>query len=110
MSATVRLRGQELILFNGGPMYQLTSAFSLMVSCQTQAEIDELWDKLSDGGQIQRCGWLTDRFGVTWQIVPDMLVKLLTDQDPEKAKRVTQAMLQMVKIDIQGLKRAHEQG
>ncbi len=110
MSATVRLRGQELILFNGGPHYQLNSAFSLMVSCQTQAEIDELWDKLSDGGQIQRCGWLTDRFGVTWQIIPDVLVKLLTDQDPEKAKRVTQAMLQMVKLDIQGLKKAHASG
>ena len=110
MSATVRLRGQELILFNGGPHYQLNSAFSLMVNCQTQAEIDELWDKLSDGGQLQRCGWLTDRFGVTWQIIPDVLVKLLTDQDPEKAKRATQAMLQMVKLDVAELKKAHAGG
>ena len=110
MSATVRLRGQELILFNGGPHYQLTSAFSLMVRCQTQAEIDELWDKLPAGGQLQRCGWLTDRFGVTWQIIPDVLVKLLTDPDPEKAKRVTQAMMQMVKLDIAGLKKAHAGG
>ena len=109
MSATVRLRGQELILFNGGPHYQLNSAFSLMVSCQTQAEIDELWDKLSAGGQIQRYGWLTDRFGVTWQIVPDVLFELLTDKDSEKAERATQAMLHMVKLDIEGLKQAHEQ-
>jgi predicted 3-demethylubiquinone-9 3-methyltransferase (glyoxalase superfamily) len=110
MSATIRLRGQELMLFNGGPMYQLTTAFSLMVNCQTQAEIDELWDKLSAGGQLQRCGWLTDRFGVTWQIIPDILIQLLTDQDPEKAKRATQAMLQMVKLDIEGLKKAHAGG
>jgi predicted 3-demethylubiquinone-9 3-methyltransferase (glyoxalase superfamily) len=108
MSATVKLRGQELILFNGGPHYQLNSAFSLMVSCQTQAEIDELWDKLSEGSQIQRCGWLTDRFGVSWQIIPDVLMELLHHKDPEKSKRAMQAMMQMKKIDIEGLKRASE--
>jgi predicted 3-demethylubiquinone-9 3-methyltransferase (glyoxalase superfamily) len=99
-----------LILFNGGPMYQLTTAFSLMVNCQTQAEIDELWEKLSTGGQLQRCGWLTDRFGVTWQIIPDMLIQWLTDQDTEKAQRAMQAMLQMVKLDIEALKKAHAGG
>jgi predicted 3-demethylubiquinone-9 3-methyltransferase (glyoxalase superfamily) len=110
MSATVRLRGQELFLFNGGPHYQLNSAFSLMVRCQTQAEIDELWGRLSAGGQLQRCGWLTDRFGVTWQIVPDGLIKLITDPDAEKAKRATQAMMQMVKLDIEALRKAHAGG
>ena len=108
MSATVRLRGQEFILFNGGPMYQFTPAVSLFVSCQTQAEVDELWDKLSAGGEIQRCGWLKDKFGVSWQIIPDVLMELLHDKDAEKSKRVMQAMLQMKKIDIQGLKRASE--
>jgi len=108
MSATVRLRGQEFILFNGGPMYQFTPAVSLFVSCQTQAEVDELWDKLSAGGEIQRCGWLKDKFGVSWQIIPDVLMELLRHKDPEKSKRAMQAMMQMKKIDIEGLKRASE--
>jgi len=108
MSATVRLRGQEFILFNGGPMYQFTPAVSLFVSCQTQAEVDELWDKLSAGGEIQRCGWLKDKFGVSWQIIPDVLMELLHHKDPEKSKRAMQAMMQMKKIDIEGLKRASE--
>lgn len=108
MSATVRLRGQEFILFNGGPMFQFTPAISLFVSCKTQAEVDELWEKLAAGGEIQQCGWLKDKFGVSWQIIPDVLMELLHDKDPEKSKRAMQAMLQMKKIDIQGLKRAAE--
>jgi predicted 3-demethylubiquinone-9 3-methyltransferase (glyoxalase superfamily) len=108
MSATVRLRGQELILFNGGPHYQLNSAFSLMVSCQTQAEVDELWEKLSAGGEIQRCGWLKDKFGVSWQIVPEALPRMMKDKDPAKAKRVMEAMMQMVKLDVGKLERVYE--
>jgi len=110
MSATVRLRGQEFILFNGGPLFQFTPAFSLLVNCQTQEEIDYYWDKLTPGGEIQQCGWLKDKFGVSWQIIPDLLMELLHDKDPEKSNRVMQAMLQMKKIDIAGLKKAHQVG
>jgi predicted 3-demethylubiquinone-9 3-methyltransferase (glyoxalase superfamily) len=107
MSVTVRLRGQDYILFNGGPMFQFTEAFSLYVSCKTQAEVDELWDKLTAGGEPQPCGWLKDRFGVSWQIIPEALPQLLFDHDAAKSQRVMQAMLQMKKIDIEGLKRAY---
>ena len=110
MSATVRLRGQELILFNGGPMFQFTPAVSLFVSCQTQAEVDHYWTKLAAGGEIQQCGWLKDKFGVSWQIIPDLLMELLHDKDPEKSKRTMQAMLQMKKIDMAGLQRAQQGG
>ena len=108
LTATVRLRGQEVILFNGGPLFQFTPAFSWVVNCQTQEEIDDYWDKLTPGGKIQQCGWLKDKFGVSWQIIPEVLLKLLYGKDPEKSKRVMQAMLQMKKIDIEGLKKAHE--
>jgi predicted 3-demethylubiquinone-9 3-methyltransferase (glyoxalase superfamily) len=110
MSATVRLRGQELILFNGGPMFQFTPAVSLFVSCKTQEEVDHYCDQLSAGGEIQQCGWLKDKFGVCWQIIPDVLMELLHHQDAEISKRALQAMLQMKKIDIAGLKRAAEGG
>jgi predicted 3-demethylubiquinone-9 3-methyltransferase (glyoxalase superfamily) len=107
-SATVTLRGQRLHLFNGGPHYKLTPAFSLMVDCETQTEVDDLWAKLSAGGAESRCGWLQDRYGLSWQIVPTILVKLLRDKNPDKAGRAMQAMLQMGKIDIAGLQKAYD--
>jgi predicted 3-demethylubiquinone-9 3-methyltransferase (glyoxalase superfamily) len=109
MTASFQLEGQEFTALNGGPHYQLTPAISFFVSCQTQAEVDDLWEKLSAGGQKLRCGWLTDKFGVTWQIVPSILGELLHDKDPVKSKNVMQAMLQMEKIDIQRLKEAYAQ-
>ena len=106
-SATLRLNGQELILFNGGPHYKLTPAFSLMVRCKTQQEVDYYWAKLTKGGEESRCAWLKDKFGLSWQIVPEELMELLGDKDSTKAARVMQAMLKMSKIDIKALKRAH---
>lgn len=108
MSATFQLEGQSFMALNGGPHYSFSPAISLFVSCETQAEVDELWKKLSEGGTTNRCGWLTDRFGVTWQIIPSVLGRLLGDKDPQKSQRVMQAMLQMNKIDIAGLERAYE--
>ena len=107
---TFRLDGQEFIAFNGGPHFTFTPAISLFVNCETQQEVDEFWEKLSEGGEEVRCGWLKDKFGVSWQIIPSILVKLLYDKDPEKSARVRNAMLQMTKIDIEGLKRAYNQG
>jgi len=107
MSATIELEGQQLILFNGGPHYQLTPAVSMYVNCETQAEVDDLWGKLlAGGGQETQCGWLQDRFGLSWQIIPSILPKLLQDKDREKAGRAMNAMLKMKKIDIAGLERA----
>jgi len=110
MSATFFLEGQEFMALNGGPEFSFTPAISFFVHCETQEEIDDLWEKLSDGGQVQQCGWLTDKFGVTWQIVPSILGHLLNDPDPQKSSSVTRAMLQMVKLDIGLLKQAYEQG
>lgn len=107
MTAIFRVADQEVMALNGGPHYQLTAAFSLFVACETQAEIDHLWEKLSEGGTIYQCGWLSDRFGVTWQIVPKGLLSLLDDPDRVKAGRATAAMLSMVKLDIAALERAH---
>jgi predicted 3-demethylubiquinone-9 3-methyltransferase (glyoxalase superfamily) len=107
---TFQLDGQEFIAFNGGPHFTFTPAISLFVNCETQQEVDEFWEKLSEGGEQVRCGWLKDKFGVSWQIIPSILVKLLYDKDPEKSARVRNAMLQMTKIDIEGLKRAYGQG
>ncbi len=107
-STTFQLEGQDFYALNGGPQFKFTEAISLFVSCETQAEVDELWEKLSAGGQTQQCGWLKDKFGLSWQIIPTVLGKLLQDKDREKAGRVMQAMLQMKRIDIQGLKQAHE--
>ena len=108
MAATFELEGQEFIALNGGPSFSFAPGISLFVSCETQDEIDELWKKLSDGGGEVACGWLTDRFGVSWQIIPRVLEELLGDPDPEKANAVMKAMLQMTKLDIDGLRRAHE--
>jgi len=109
MSATFELQGQEFIALNGGPMFTFSPAISFFVPCETQEEIDKFWEKLSEGGEKQRCGWLKDKFGVSWQIVPTVLGQLLQDKDAEKSKRVMNAMLQMDKLDIASLKRANEQ-
>jgi predicted 3-demethylubiquinone-9 3-methyltransferase (glyoxalase superfamily) len=101
------LAGQAFLALNGGTRFEYTPAISFMIDCADQGEVDRLWDALSDGGAPQRCGWLCDRYGVSWQIVPKALPELLGDPDPVKAKRVMQAMLQMVKLDIAGLKAAH---
>jgi predicted 3-demethylubiquinone-9 3-methyltransferase (glyoxalase superfamily) len=106
MSATFQLAGQEFIALNGGPQYKFTEAVSFLVSCETQPEIDYYWEKLSAGGKEQPCGWLKDRFGLSWQIVPPILGELLGDPDAAKSQRVLQAMLQMVKLDIEKLKDA----
>ncbi|MDQ1486153.1 MAG: hypothetical protein QOJ62_1846 [Actinomycetota bacterium] len=107
MTATFELEGQQFYVLNGGPMFRFTEAISLFVSCETQAEVDELWDKLVEGGEPSQCGWLKDRFGLSWQIIPTALGELLGDPDPEKAQRAMQAMLQMSKIDIAALQEAH---
>jgi predicted 3-demethylubiquinone-9 3-methyltransferase (glyoxalase superfamily) len=107
MTAAFELGGQQFVALNGGPQYRFTPAISFVVNCETQAEVDELWEKLSAGGATNRCGWLTDRYGVSWQIVPIQLGQMLGDGDPERSKRVVQAMLQMDKLDIAALKRAY---
>lgn len=106
MTVSFELNGQEYIALNGGPVYKLSPSFSLMVHCQTQEEIDFLWDKLSDGGEILQCGWLTDRYGVTWQIVPAMLGTIMQDNDAAKAARVMAEIHKMTKLDIERLTRA----
>lgn len=106
MSATFELDGQQFTALNGGPHFTFSDGISLFVSCQTQEEVDELWAKLSAGGSPGPCGWLKDKFGVSWQIIPTVLGELLGDPDPAKAQRVMQAMLQMSKIDIATLRQA----
>jgi predicted 3-demethylubiquinone-9 3-methyltransferase (glyoxalase superfamily) len=109
MVVVFELEGQQFMALNGGPHFAFTPAISLLVNCETQAEVDELWDKLlAGGGQKSRCGWLQDKFGLSWQIIPTALGKLMSDPDPEKSKRVMQAMLTMDKIDIAKLQAAHE--
>jgi predicted 3-demethylubiquinone-9 3-methyltransferase (glyoxalase superfamily) len=107
MSATFQLDGQEFFALNGGPLFQFTEAVSFFVNCETQEEVDELWEKLSAGGKKSQCGWLKDKYGLSWQIIPSVLGRLLGDKDGEKAKRVMQAMLQMGKIDINRLQQAY---
>jgi predicted 3-demethylubiquinone-9 3-methyltransferase (glyoxalase superfamily) len=108
MSATFELEGQRFLALNGGPQFSFSPAISFFVNCETQPEVDELWEKLSEGGEKQRCGWLKDKYGLSWQIIPSALGRMLQDKDPGKAKRVTKAMLQMDKIDIQRLKQAYD--
>jgi predicted 3-demethylubiquinone-9 3-methyltransferase (glyoxalase superfamily) len=108
LTATFQLEGQEFIALNGGPMYKFSPAISFYVNCETQAEVDELWNKLSAGGAPNRCGWLTDKFGVSWQIIPTILGKCIGDPDPVKSQRAMKAMLQMDKIDIAKLQQAYE--
>jgi predicted 3-demethylubiquinone-9 3-methyltransferase (glyoxalase superfamily) len=109
MSVTFQLEGQEFMGLNGGPMFHFTEAISFFVDCETQQEVDELWEKLSAGGEKSRCGWLKDKFGLSWQIIPRTLMKLMQDPDPEKSKRVMQAMLTMSKIEIKALQQAYDQ-
>jgi predicted 3-demethylubiquinone-9 3-methyltransferase (glyoxalase superfamily) len=108
MTATFELAGQEFVALNGGPSFSFAQGISLYVDCQTQEEVDELWERLSAGGEQGPCGWLTDKFGVSWQIIPRALPELLGDDDAEKSQRVMEAMLRMGKIEIDGLRRAYE--
>jgi predicted 3-demethylubiquinone-9 3-methyltransferase (glyoxalase superfamily) len=107
MSVTFELEGQQFMALNGGPHFSFTPAISLFVNCETQAEVDELWDKLIEGGEPSQCGWLTDKFGLSWQIIPQALGEMLNDKDHEKSQRVMQAMMKMVKIDVPTLERAY---
>ena len=106
-SVTFELEGQRFMALNAGPKYKFTEAISLFVDCETQQEVDELWDKLSAGGEKGRCGWLKDKYGLSWQIIPKALGQLMSDPDPEKSKAVLQAMMKMNKIIIEDLKKAH---
>jgi predicted 3-demethylubiquinone-9 3-methyltransferase (glyoxalase superfamily) len=108
MSVTFELDGQEFMALNAGPQFKFTEAISFFVNCETQHEVDELWAKLTEGGEEGRCGWLKDKYGLSWQIIPTALGEMLNDKDPAKAKRVMDAMLQMSKIDVGALTRAYE--
>src|SRR6202035_3012377 len=104
------LEGQEFLVLNGGPQFTFTPAISFFVNCETQQEVDDLWEKLSEGGEKRRCGWLKDKYGISWQIIPSVLGKFMHDKDPQKSKRVRQAMLKMDKLEIEGLKKAYAEG
>ena len=106
MTATFELEGMAFVALNGGPQFTFTPAISFVVLCQTQDEIDDYWEKLSEGGKQIECGWLQDKFGISWQIVPTALPQLLQDKDPAKAQRVMKAMMKMKKLDIKGLEQA----
>ncbi|HWK05149.1 MAG TPA: VOC family protein [Puia sp.] len=108
LTATFQLEGQQFMALNGGPIFKFTEAISLFVSCETQQEVDTLWEQLSEGGAKSQCGWLKDRFGLSWQIIPTALGKLMNDPDPVKAQRVMMAMLKMTKIDVAGLQKAYD--
>jgi predicted 3-demethylubiquinone-9 3-methyltransferase (glyoxalase superfamily) len=108
LSATFELEAQRFLALNGGPQFTFSPAISFFVNCETQQEVDELWEKLSEGGEKQRCGWVKDKYGLSWQIIPSALGRMLQDKDPGKARRVMKAMLQMDKIDIQRLKQAYD--
>ncbi|MBI3609248.1 MAG: VOC family protein [Nitrospirae bacterium] len=109
MTITFQLDGQEFMALNGGPIFKFTEAVSFIVNCKTQMELDELWEKLSKGGEKGRCGWLQDKYGLSWQMVPTAIGKMMTDADPAKSERVMKALLQMSKLDIKTLKQAYEQ-
>jgi len=110
LNASFQLDGQEFMAMEGGPHFSFEEGFSLFVNCETQDEVDELWEKLSEGGEKGRCGWLKDKYGVSWQIIPSALGELMQDKDAAKAKRVMEAMLKMDKIDIKALRQAYSQG
>ncbi len=108
MSVSFQLNGQEFYALNGGPIFKFTEAISLYINCETQEEVDQLWENLSAGGTKSQCGWLKDRYGLSWQVIPTVLGKFLGDKDPAKAKRVMEAMLKMTKIEIRKLEQAYE--
>jgi predicted 3-demethylubiquinone-9 3-methyltransferase (glyoxalase superfamily) len=108
MTVEFQLEGQEFLALNGGPIFKFTEAVSFIANCETQEEVDYFWSKLSAGGEESRCGWLKDKFGLSWQVVPLVLIEMLADKDATRAKRVTHAMLQMDKIDIPTLKKAYD--
>lgn len=107
MTVVFEIEGQSFMALNGGPIFKFTPAISFLVNCESQQELDDLWNKLTEGGQIEQCGWLRDKYGVSWQIVPRILGQFMQDKDPKKQENVMKAMLQMKKIDIQGLKEAY---
>jgi predicted 3-demethylubiquinone-9 3-methyltransferase (glyoxalase superfamily) len=107
MTVTFELEGQLFVALNGGPVFKFSPAISFLVSCDTQQEIDDLWAKLTEGGQEVQCGWLTDKYGLSWQIVPRILGEMILDKDPQRSERVMKAMLQMKKIDMESLKRTY---
>jgi predicted 3-demethylubiquinone-9 3-methyltransferase (glyoxalase superfamily) len=109
MTMQFTLNGQEFMAINGGSVFQFTPAISMFVNCETQEEVDFLWDKLKEGGEVERCGWLKDRFGLSWQIVPTLLGKLMSGPDPQKAAAVNKAVLQMIKLDCRVLQEAYDQ-
>ena len=108
-TGSFQIDGQEFMVFNGGPEFKFNEAVSLFVNCDTQQEVDEYWEKLSAGGQKSRCGWLKDKYGLLWQVIPSALLNMLNDKDPAKSKRVMDAMLKMTKINIEDLKKAYNQ-
>lgn len=108
MTVEFEIEGQGFTALNGGPVFQFSPAISFMVDCKTQAEVDDLWERLSEGGEKVACGWLKDKYGVSWQIIPAALMEMLQDKDPERRERVMKAMLQMKKLDIEGLRKAYE--
>src|SRR6266508_3296318 len=108
MTVAFQLDGQDFVALNGGPRFTFTEAVSFVVSCETQDEVDQLWERLSEGGEEGPCGWLKDRYGLSWQIAPTALGQMLQDEDPKRAERVMAAMLQMKKIDIEALKLAYD--
>jgi predicted 3-demethylubiquinone-9 3-methyltransferase (glyoxalase superfamily) len=108
MVATFEIEGRQFMALNGGPMYKFSPAVSFVVNCKTQDEIDTCWAKLLEGGAPQQCGWLTDKFGISWQIVPTILGELMQDKDPKRSRRVMEAMMKMVKFDIKQLQQAYE--
>lgn len=108
MTVEFELEGQQFVGLNGGPMFKFTEAVSFIVNCETQEEVDYFWEKLSEGGEKSRCGWLTDKFGLAWQVVPTVLIDMLHDKDPGKSQRVMEAVLQMDKIDINSAKQAYQ--
>ncbi|MEP6920321.1 MAG: VOC family protein [bacterium] len=108
MTVEFELNGQPFMALNGGPHFKFTEAVSLMVNCETQHEIDEFWEKLSEGGQTSQCGWLKDKYGLSWQVVPTVLGQMMKDGDPQKSKRVMEAMLKMTKMDIALLQKAYD--
>jgi predicted 3-demethylubiquinone-9 3-methyltransferase (glyoxalase superfamily) len=109
MTVTFEIEGQAFMAINGGPYYTFSPAISFLVNCKTQEEVDELWEKISVGGEVVQCGWLKDKYGISWQIVPTILGELLNDPDPVKSQKVMKAMLQMKKISIEDLQKAHAQ-